>query len=132
MLSIPSVSWTISPLSPRLRVPRGATLPVRAVFKAPMTTVVKPKTDLVVPSAIQRQAGIKTGDRLQFKVSHRTIVITAISPQTYKPTKAELTAIRKGEAAIARGDYVSLTDFLDEMDRPHRKTGAKAARKVSR
>jgi predicted transcriptional regulator len=96
-----------------------------------MTTVVKPKTGLVVPSALQRQAGIKTGDRLQFKVSPGTIMITAISQAAYKPTKAELAAIRKGEAAIARGDYVSLTEFLHEMDRPHRKTGAKAARKVS-
>ena len=97
-----------------------------------MTIVVKPKTELVVPSALRREAGIKTGDRLEFKVSPRTIVITAISQPTYKPTKAELTAIRKGEAAIARGDYVSLTDFLHEMDRPRRKAGAKATRKVSR
>ena len=96
-----------------------------------MTTVVKPRTELVVPSALQRQAGIKTGDRLEFKVSRRTIVITAISPKTYKPSKAELTAIRKGEAAIARGDYMSLNEFL-HVDRPRRKTGAKTTRKVSR
>jgi bifunctional DNA-binding transcriptional regulator/antitoxin component of YhaV-PrlF toxin-antitoxin module len=96
-----------------------------------MTTVVKPRTGLIVPSALQRQAGIKTGDRLEFKVSPRTIVITAVAEQAYKPTKAELTAIRKGEAAIARGDYVSLADFL-HVDRPRRKTGAKTARKVSR
>ncbi|HEV2199279.1 MAG TPA: hypothetical protein VGR73_05630 [Bryobacteraceae bacterium] len=76
-----------------------------------MTTVVKPKTKLVVPFALRRRARIKTGDRLEFKVSPRTIVITAISGPDYKPTKAELTAIRKGEAAIARGDYVSLTDL---------------------
>ena len=96
-----------------------------------MTTVVKPSSELVVPSALRRQAGIKAGDRLEFKVSPRTIVITAISERAYKPTKAELTAIRKGEAAIARGDYVSLTDFL-HVDRRRRKTGAKTARKVSR
>ena len=40
---------------------------------------------------------------------------------TYRPTKAELTAIRKGEAAIARDGYVSLEEFLD-MDRPRRET----------
>jgi AbrB family looped-hinge helix DNA binding protein len=33
--------------------------------------------------------------------------ITAAPRPTYKPTKAELAAIRKGEAAIARGEYVS-------------------------
>ena len=95
-----------------------------------MTTVVKPKTELVVPSTLQRQAGIKTGDRLQFKVSPRTIVITAISQPAYKPISAELTAIRKGEAVIARGDYVTLTDFLHEMGRTRGITGAKAARKI--
>lgn len=96
-----------------------------------MTTVVKPRTELVVPSALRRQAGIKTGDRVEFKASPRTIVITAISEPAYKPTRAELMAIRKGEAAIARGDYVSLSDFLP-VDRRRRKTGAKTARKVSR
>jgi len=97
-----------------------------------MTIVVKPKTALVVPSALQRRAGIQAGDHLHFKVSPRMILITAVSQPTYKPTKAELTAIREGEAAIARGDSVSLANFLHEMDRPRRKTGAKATRKVSR
>ena len=31
---------------------------------------------------------------------------------TYKPTKAELAAIRKGEAEIARGEYVTLAALL--------------------
>ena len=96
-----------------------------------MTTVVKPRTELIVPPSLRRQAGIKTGDRLEFKVSPRTITITATSPKTYKPSKAELAAIRKGEAAIARGDTMSLDEFL-HVDRPRRKTGAKTARKVSR
>jgi bifunctional DNA-binding transcriptional regulator/antitoxin component of YhaV-PrlF toxin-antitoxin module len=93
-----------------------------------MTTVVKPKTALVVPSELRRRAGVKTGDHLHFKVSPRTIIITATSQPTYKPTKAELTAIRKGEAAIARGDSTSITDFIDEMDRSLRKTGTKTTR----
>jgi hypothetical protein len=37
-------------------------------------------------------------------------------PATYKPTKSELAAIRKGEAAIARGEHVSLNDFLHGLD----------------
>jgi len=84
-----------------------------------MTTIVKPKTELVVPSALKKQAGIKTGDRLEFKVSPGTIVITAVSQPTYQPTKAELAAIRKGEAAIARGDYVSLSEFLHDSQVPN-------------
>jgi predicted transcriptional regulator len=55
-----------------------------------------------------------------------------VEPSTYKPTRRELAAIRKGEAQIARGEYVTLTDFLHELDRPRRKGGTKAARKVSR
>ena len=34
-----------------------------------MTVTVKSKTDLVVPKSVRRRAGIKPGDRLEFKVS---------------------------------------------------------------
>ena len=97
-----------------------------------MTVLVKPKTELVVPPSLQRQAGIKTGDRLEFKVSPGTITITTAARPTYKPTKAELAAIRKGEAAIANGDYVTLAELSHDLDRNRRKAGAKAARKASR
>jgi hypothetical protein len=96
-----------------------------------MTTIVKAENTLVVPSSLQRKAGIKSRDRVVFTVTPRTITITAAPPQTYKPTKAELVAIRRGEAAIARGEYVSLNEFLHELDSPRRKSGAKTARKVS-
>jgi hypothetical protein len=43
-----------------------------------------------------------------------------------------LAAIRKGESAIARGECVSLTDFLHGLDSNRRKAGAKANREVSR
>ncbi len=98
----------------------------------PMTVTLKNKNQLVVPLSIQRQAGIKSGDHLEFQVSARSITITAVKPSAYKPTEAELTAIRKGEAAIARGDSVPLTEFLHGMDSQRRKAGAKASRKVSR
>ena len=52
--------------------------------------------------------------------------------RTYKPTKAELAAMRKGEAEIAEGNFLTLTEFLHEMDRNRRKIGEKAGRKVSR
>ena len=96
-----------------------------------MNITVKDKTNLVVPESVRRQAGIKAGDRVEFKVSSGTITITPVETPTYKPTKSELAAIQKGEAQIARGDYVTLTDFLHDLDRHRRKGGAKAARKVS-
>ena len=96
-----------------------------------MTITVKDKGALVVPPQVLRQAGIKAGDQLEFKASSRTITITALEP-SYKPSKGELAAIRKGEAEIARGEYVTLPDLLHDLDRHRRKGGTKAARKASR
>jgi hypothetical protein len=95
-----------------------------------MTVVLKDKM-LVAPPSVQRQADIKNGGRVQFQVSARSITITAVEPPAYKPTKAELAAIRKGEAAIACGDSVPLTEFLYGLDSQRRRTGAKTNRTVS-
>lgn len=96
-----------------------------------MPTIVKNKAEVVVPRSIRRKAGIKTGDQLEFKASSRSITITAVEP-VYKPTKAEGAAIRKGEAEIARGEFVTLTDLLHDLDHRSRKSGAKATHKNSR
>ena len=97
-----------------------------------MQITVKEKSGLFVPPSVQRQVGIRHGDRLEFKVSPRTITITTVEPPTYKPTKAELAAIRKGEAEIARGECVAATELLHDLDRHRGKSGAKTTRKVSR
>jgi hypothetical protein len=96
-----------------------------------MTLTVKNKTPLIVPEAIQRLAGIKAGDRLEVRASERAITITAIE-ETYKPSKAEWAAIRRGEAALGRGESVSLAEFAHELDRHRRKAGPKSRRKISR
>ena len=59
---------------------------------------------------------------------------TAAAPKerTYKPTKADLAAFQKGEAAFAKGEFVTLTEFLNEMDRSRRAPRAKTDRKVPR
>jgi bifunctional DNA-binding transcriptional regulator/antitoxin component of YhaV-PrlF toxin-antitoxin module len=100
--------------------------------KNAVTVTVKNEAQLVVPPSVQRQAGIKTGDRLEFKVSSRSITIKALDPATYKPTKSELAAIRKGEAEIARGEDVPLSEFLHGLDAHRRKGGTKTRRKISR
>jgi hypothetical protein len=46
----------------------------------------------------------------------RTESREAPKERTYKPTKAELAAMRKGEAEIARGEFLTLAEFLHEMD----------------
>ena len=97
-----------------------------------MTVTVKNKSELVVPPSVQRLAGIKNGDRLEFSVSSGTITIAPAKPTTYKATKSELAAIRKGASAIARGEHVSLTEFLHGLDNNRRKAGTKTDRKISR
>ena len=88
--------------------------------------------DLIVPESIRRRAGIKAGDRLKFKASRGAIPITAVPIRTYQPTEEELAAIQRGEAQIARGEYVTLAELVHDLDRHRRKSGTKAARRLSR
>ncbi len=44
-----------------------------------------------------------------------------------EPTQAELHAIHRGRAAIARGDFVSLEDIRDEMGTVPRRSRKKSA-----
>jgi AbrB family looped-hinge helix DNA binding protein len=60
-----------------------------------MTITVKNKTDLVVPASVRRRAGIKAGDRLEFKVSGGIINITPKPPAAdneYTPEQRPFTA----------------------------------------
>jgi predicted transcriptional regulator len=47
----------------------------------------------------------------------------------YTPSKAELAALRKGRSEIKRGHFVTLDQFLHELDTPHRKASPKRVRK---
>ena len=96
-----------------------------------MRSTGKEQDQLIVPVLVQRRAGIKSTDRLEFKASRRTITITAVEAPRYKPAKAELAAIKKGEAQIARGRFVALPELLHELDSHRRRSGARASRKVS-
>ena len=75
---------------------------------------------LIVPLALQPRAGIKPGDQLEWKAFRDTITITAVRQAAYKPTKAELSAIRRGEQQIARGETVGLRELLDGLDNRRR------------
>lgn len=69
-----------------------------------MTVTVKNKTELVVPRSVRREAGIKSGDRVEFKVSGGIINIVPELPSTgdeYTPAQrrvidAQLAEARKG------------------------------------
>jgi predicted transcriptional regulator len=47
----------------------------------------------------------------------------------YTPDKSERAAIRKGRAAFRRGEYVTLSQLLNELDATRQKTSKKRARK---
>src|ERR1035437_9955283 len=96
-----------------------------------MTTIVKNKAEVVARGGIRRQAGIKAGDQLEFKASDRCITIPAAEP-VCRRTKAQAAASRKGQAEIARGEFVTLNELLNDLDNRHRKGGAKATQKNSR
>lgn len=49
-----------------------------------MTITLKPKTEITVPKSVRRKAGLKAGDRVEFKVIGRAITILP------KPTPDEL------------------------------------------
>lgn len=94
----------------------------------PMTVTVTDATDLVssLPVRVRRRAGLKLGDQVELKAVRGVVTITAkLVEPTYKPTKAEAAAIRKGRAEIARGEYVTLNELLYDLDRNRRKVGAK-------
>jgi len=66
-----------------------------------MTITVKDKTDLLVPPRVQRQAGFKTGDRLEFKVSGGVISIFPKLPSAadeYTPEQRRIISARLDEA----------------------------------
>jgi AbrB family looped-hinge helix DNA binding protein len=67
-----------------------------------MTVTVKNKTPLVVPPAVRRRAGLKSGDRLEFKVSGQVITILPKQATNGEYTPAERRAIDRGIAESER------------------------------
>ena len=66
-----------------------------------MTTVVKENNKLMVPESIQRRAGIKTGDHLEFKVSGGIINIIPKLPSAddeYTPAQRRVIDAQLDEA----------------------------------
>ena len=81
-----------------------------------MTTVVKKKTPIVVPESLRRRAGIKPGDRLEFKVSGGIINIIAQVPSADDEyTPAQRRAILAEIAEAQKGPYYGPFDTADEM-----------------
>ena len=88
-----------------------------------MAVTVKSKTaGLVVPPSVRRQAGIRAGDRLEFKVSSRKITIVAKPPvevEEYTPAQRRVIdrEIAKGLEDIRKGRVHGPFASADEMMR---------------
>ncbi len=77
-----------------------------------MTTVVKKNTPIAVPDALRRRAGIKVGDRLEFKVSGGIINIVPEFPSAadeYTPGQRRIIDERIAEALSGTGGRATLS-----------------------
>jgi bifunctional DNA-binding transcriptional regulator/antitoxin component of YhaV-PrlF toxin-antitoxin module len=98
-----------------------------------MTVIVKPNADLVVPRSVRRRAGIKTGDRLEFKVSGGAINIVRKSPSAdseYTPRQRRVVdrALAEGMDDILKGrlhgpfeTHEGMIEFLHAQTRKPKK-----------
>lgn len=103
-----------------------------------MTVIVKEKTGVIVPPSIQRKAGFKPGDRLEFKVSGGVINIVPkrsagdddCTAEQRKAIDARLKEARKGPYY---GPFDSAEELILHMGSELKKqTGVKTAKRRSR
>ena len=78
------------------------------------------RRQVVIPKEIFDALGLKTGDFVEVTQVKRTVVI---KPKKLVDAEDVLTpeeerAVRKGEAQLRRGDYVTLEDLDHDLDRP--------------
>src|SRR5450759_230326 len=80
-----------------------------------MTITIKNKTPLVIPDAVRRQAGLKNGDQIEFKVSGGVINIIPKLPSAddeYTPEQRRVIDARLAEAR--KGPYYGPFETADE------------------
>ena len=81
-----------------------------------MTTIVKKKSPIVVPESLRRRAGIKPGDRLEFKVSGGIInIIPKLPSADHEYTPAQRRIIDAQLAEARKGPYHGPFNTADEM-----------------
>ncbi len=106
-----------------------------------MTVIVKSKSALTVPPEVQRQAGIKTGDRLEFRVSGRIITILPEVPTAddeYTPQQRKILDARLAEgladikAGRVYGPFETHEEMMDSLRGHAKKAKSKTSKRVSR
>jgi AbrB family looped-hinge helix DNA binding protein len=104
-----------------------------------MTVTVKNKTPLVVPPAVRRLAGLKSGDKLEFRVSAGMITILPKRPAAdddYTPAQRRVIdrGVAKGLEDIRKGRIHGPFDTVDEAIadlKAHARRRKKTARRKS-
>jgi AbrB family looped-hinge helix DNA binding protein len=90
-----------------------------------MTVIVKSRTPIVVPSSVRRKAGLKSGDKLEFRVSGRVITIHPnVPPSDDEYTPAQRKAIDRGIAQSEKqyaegksyGPFDTATEAIASLD----------------
>ena len=89
-----------------------------------MTVTVKSKTPLVVPSSVRRQAGLKSGQKIEFKVSGGVITIYPKLPapgEEYTPEQRRIVdaqlaeGLADVEAGRVNGPFDTHKEFIASL-----------------
>jgi len=107
-------------------------LPTEALIFNPMTVTVKNKSSLTVPTEVQRRAGYKAGDRLEFRVSGKVVTIVPELPTANDECTPEQRKIIDAQLAeawddVRKGRVSPKFDTVDDM-LASLKSGSKASR----
>jgi len=80
------------------------------------STVISTKSELVVPRSVRRRAGLKSGQKVEFKVSGGVINIVPklpVADDEYTPAQRRVIDARLRKAR--KGPYYGPFDSVDEM-----------------
>ncbi len=102
-----------------------------------MTTVLKGTDPLVVPLSVRRRAGMKPGDRLEFKAERGVITIVTQAPASGDEETAEQRKIIDAQLVVGLDDirkgrvsrrFDTVEEMLTSLKAPSLKGSGKAAR----
>jgi bifunctional DNA-binding transcriptional regulator/antitoxin component of YhaV-PrlF toxin-antitoxin module len=103
-----------------------------------MTVTVKNKTPLVVPPAVRRQAGLKSGQEIEFKVSGGVISISPKLPTAadeYTPEQRRLVDAQLADgladvrAGRVHGPFSTHKEFITSLHKEARKLSRKKTKR---
>ena len=103
-----------------------------------MTVTVKNKTPLVVPLAVRRQAGLKSGQEIEFKVSGGVISISPKLPtaeEEYTPEQRRIVDAQLAEgladikAGRVHGPFSTHKEFITSLHKEARKLSRKRTKR---